>query len=575
MNDYESLKKLLLQDEIEAIVKLDERLHELLKQTQDHDLIIQRLTPIIGDLLKETISNSSDEIAKVMAPIMGDAIKEQVKTQKQTIVDALYPVMGNMIAKFVSSALKDTLDEINAKVQNNLSFSALKRKITARIKGVDESELLLRESSLGIIETLFLIHTDSGLLIWQGSRDKEDVIEAEMVSSMLSAIRSFVNDWIAQSSDVFELNTIDYGDSKILLEVSGSCYLAVVIRGEARAKMQEKITTIFSELMQEHSDSLNDFDGDTSRLDLESISENLQKLFDIKESIPAQTDKKESSNWFIYAFLGIMFGLFTYLFYSSYVKEKKETLIIDKFYHTPELNLYRIDADIVDDKIILSGVVPNRRLKNLAESLVKDESLGLDVENKIVLSVLVPSVETILSHSKLLDKIYNRQKDVNISSQLKDFTLILSGKVPNISKKDEIIDSYSEIDGVKNVISAIEFSLSPITEKISFKTGEWKLNQSQKDTLKKIIKKYDLLELSNKKSALRLNISAYTDGIGDIESNKKYAEKRVKSVKDYLIKSMIKEEFIVTNSYPYPPKDYKVSQDLGEARVAEFTWMYK
>lgn len=246
MNDYERLRQLLLKNEIEAIDEIRKRINELFKETQDHDLIIQRLTPIFGDLLKKTIANSSDEIAKAISPIMGDAIKEQVKTQKQSIVDALYPVVGNMIAKFVSSALRDTLNEINAKVQDNLSFSAIKRKIIARIKGVDETELLLRESHFGIVEAIFLIDKNSGLLIWEGSRNEEEFTEAEMVSSMLSAIRSFVNDWIAQKEkdDTYELNTIEYGDSKILLEVSGSCYLAVVIRGEIGIKLQERVLSL-------------------------------------------------------------------------------------------------------------------------------------------------------------------------------------------------------------------------------------------------------------------------------------------------------------------------------------------
>ena len=49
---------------------------------------------------------------------------------------------------------------------------------------------------------------------------------------MLTAIRSFVNEWIARTGDVSEIDAIEYGRSKIMLEVAGHCYLAVVAEGE-------------------------------------------------------------------------------------------------------------------------------------------------------------------------------------------------------------------------------------------------------------------------------------------------------------------------------------------------------
>jgi outer membrane protein OmpA-like peptidoglycan-associated protein len=572
MNDYESLKKLLLQDETEAIVKLEEKLAELLRDTQDHDLIIQRLTPVIGDLLKETISNSSDEIAKVMAPIMGDAIKEQVRTQKQTIEDALYPIMGNMIAKFVSSALKDTLDEINSKLQNNFSFSAIKRKITARIKGISESELLLQESSLGSIETVFLIHTQSGLLMWQGSKNHEDVIEADMVSSMLSAIRSFVNDWISQSNDTFELNTIDYGDSKIHLEVSGSCYLAVVVRGEVRAKMQTHITTVFSDVVQKHADSLNNFNGDTSSLDIEDISKRLEQLFEIKENSEDSQEIDAKTKWFTSTLFILILAGFSYMYYNSYMQEQKEKLIMDQFYHTPELNLYRIDADIEKDKVILRGVVPNERLKHLAESLVYKNNLALSVVNDIVLTQVMTTPESITSQALLLDDIYNSQKDINISSQFDNGTIILKGKVADSLKIAELIKSYSKINGVDNIINTIEITLKPIKERIYFATGQLDLNKLQKESLKNMIIKYGLVNLSKQADSIKLNIKAYTDGIGDPKANKEYAFKRAQNVKKYLLENAVEEKFMLIDSYANPPEDFNTSQGLQEARVVMFSW---
>ncbi len=570
MNDYESLKKLLFNEESQELKQLRSELEALLKETQDPDLIIQRLSPVIGELLKETIANSSDEISKIMAPIMGDAITEQVKTQKDTIVNALYPVMGNMIAKFVSSALKEMLDEINTKVQNNLSADAIKRKVLARVKGVSESELLLQESQFGSIETIFLIHTASGLVMWEGSREEDGAHEAEMVSAMLSAIRSFVNEWVAKNDDVFELNTIEYGDSKIYLEVAGSCYLAVVVRGEIRSKMQENITAALSSLVERYGDDFRDFNGDKSHLNYEAIDARLKQLFYIDKTSNA-SKPKETSLLVILVPLFIVFGL-AYVYYGNYQQEFKEKLIKNKFYYTPELNLYRINADIVGSEVILSGILPNARLKSLAENLIDKKSLHVSVRNDIVLTTGLHTPEEIEAKRTLLDKVYNAQEDVQLLSQFDKGIIVLSGTVSNARKMQEIIESFSEIEGVQKVISSLHVRPKVISQSLHYDTGETRLNLSQKEILDSLVLGYGLTEIQKQYPEYLLTIIGYSDGIGDIKKNLDYTIKRVENIQKYLIEKGVDEAFIRYRALTTPPEDYNTSQDPCEARVARFSW---
>ncbi|MEN8147532.1 MAG: hypothetical protein ABFR02_07920, partial [Campylobacterota bacterium] len=217
MNDYTRLRTLLLDQEQQQISKLKVELEALLEESRDPEQIIEKIaplisgifsqtlqenreefveifSPIIGDLLKSMIKNSSAEIASVIAPIMGKAISEQVKNERDEIVDALYPVMGNMISKFVSESFKEMMLEINQKVQSTFSFETLKRKITAKVTGVSETELLLKDvSSSYVIQNIFLIHKETGILISERSLPTKAAVEPEMVASMLTAIRSFAN----------------------------------------------------------------------------------------------------------------------------------------------------------------------------------------------------------------------------------------------------------------------------------------------------------------------------------------------------------------------------------------------
>ncbi len=570
MNDYESLKKLLFNEESQELKQLRSELETLLKETQDPDLIIQRLSPVIGELLKEAIANSSDEISKIMAPIMGDAITEQVKTQKDTIVNALYPVMGNMIAKFVSSALKEMLDEINTKVQNNLSADAIKRKVLARVKGVSESELLLQESQFGSIETIFLIHTASGLIMWEGSREEDGVHEAEMVSAMLSAIRSFVNEWVAKSDDVFELNTIEYGDSKIYLEVAGSCYLAVVVRGEIRSKMQEDITAALSSLVERYGDDFKDFNGDKSHLNYESIGARLKQLFYIDKTSNA-SKPKETSLLIILVPLFIVFGL-AYVYYGNYQQEYKEKLIKNKFYYTPELNLYRINADVVGSEVILSGILPNARLKSLAENLIDKKSLHVSVRNDIVLTTGLHTPEEIEAKRTLLDKVYNAQEDVQLISQFDNGIMLINGTVSNTPKLQEIIKSFSEIEGVQKVISSLHVRPKAISQRLSYDAAQTDLSRAQKEMLDRLIVDYKLKDIQKQYQGYLLTVIGYTDGIGTLKSNINYALKRAKNAQEYLVKKGVDEAFITYRGVNAPPADFNASMDASKARISRFVW---
>jgi hypothetical protein len=100
------------------------------------------------------------------------------------------------------------------------------------MQGVSEAELIFKEAMPFTVQAIFLIHKGSGLVISEVQPSDRQRLESEMVAGMLTAIRSFVNDCIAQSGEVSEIDQIEYGNSQITLEVAGYCYLAVVTQGQ-------------------------------------------------------------------------------------------------------------------------------------------------------------------------------------------------------------------------------------------------------------------------------------------------------------------------------------------------------
>jgi hypothetical protein len=218
------------------------------KTQQDKVAISSALAPVLPDAVAQQVSNSPGDFAKALGPEMGTAIKEQISLDREAMVDALYPVIGSTISKYMAEAIK----AINEKVENTLTPEGISRKIRAKMQGVSEAELIFKEAMPFTVQAIFLIHKGSGLVISEVQPSDRQRLESEMVAGMLTAIRSFVNDCIAQSGEVSEIDQIEYGNSQITLEVAGYCYLAVVTQGQPPKSFIKKMRGDLASIVQNH-----------------------------------------------------------------------------------------------------------------------------------------------------------------------------------------------------------------------------------------------------------------------------------------------------------------------------------
>ncbi len=411
MSDYETLRTLLVGREIDAIDTLAKRIDALAKELDDPDAILKRLSPqidrvierniglnrdalvdtlspIIADVLSHEIKNSGEVIAEALAPVIGKAIRVQIKTQRDEVVDALYPVIGSTVAKFVSQSFRDLLDTINAQVQHTFSTATIRRKLTAKLKGIPESELLLRENLGWKVEALFLVHKETGLLLAQKNAPDIEIGEPEMIASMLTAIRSFVNDWLARGGSESEINQIEYGDATIYLEVAGSCYVAVVLRGLVRPVLSETVSRELSAIVEEQMEAIRNFSGDLSTLDTEKIDTHLQKILDVRPENESAA-REARSRWPLYliglSLLGVL-GYGGYRTYLSYHNARIETALLERYTHDPALALYRILPHVQTRTVVLEGAVADTVQREKAERIAQKWAAGRRIENRLVVA---------------------------------------------------------------------------------------------------------------------------------------------------------------------------------------------
>ncbi len=355
----------------------------LAKIQQDKGSMSSALAPALPDAVAEQVSKFPGEFAKALAPEMGIAIKEQIALERDSMVDALYPVIGSTIGKYMGEEIRS----INEKIENTFSLEGINRKIRAKMQGVSEAELILKDARLFSVQAVFLIHKMSGLVIAEAQPSESQRLESEMVAGMLTAIRSFVNDCIVQSGSISELDQIDYGNSRIILEVAGYCYLAVVVQGETSQKFTLKLRQALSTIIQKYGKPIELFDGDPATIP-EPVNALLEEL--IFTNSKAKSNKPSGLLMVILVILGLIFIPWGIYQYRSGVERRIATETREALASDPELAVYQINVETDGENVNLSGRLPNQYLRSKAEQIAKSAAPKQKLNNQII-AIKVPA----------------------------------------------------------------------------------------------------------------------------------------------------------------------------------------
>ena len=491
---------------------------------QDKISMSTAIAPVIPLAISQQIIIAPEEVSDAIAPAMGRAIKKQIEIEQNIMVDALYPVIGSTIAKYMA----ETIRAINRQVEETLSVEGIKRKIRAKLQGVSEAELILKEALPFTIQAIFLIHKASGLVISDIQHSDVEQLEAEMVAGMLTAIRSFANDCINQSGSITELDTIEYGTSKIILEVAGYCYLAIVVRGEPSKNFIWKMRQFFSAIVKKHGDLIEKFDGDPDSIPIE-IHTLLEKLK--YTGIPDKKKIKISPllilGLTIISTIFIPWGIWQYRSGVIYSIENKTLLALTS---VPELAVYRLSVQVEHNKLKLTGRLPNQILRQKAEQTVKITSPNWLIDNQILLVEVPADPVLAAAEVKRVTAVLNQTDDIVISAQYIAGKVAVEGTVNRIADAQIIAKAFEQIPGVKSVSSAVRVEPPQIEVRFYFQLNSASLMKA--DTAHKIQQvKFFLNQHPNK----HLKIIGYSDRTGGNKSQK-LALARAKAVQQALIK---------------------------------------
>ena len=235
--------------------------------TGAEELAMELLRDLIFGEYRQQIAKMRVEVNELQGLL--DALEVQIN-DKEALVNTITPVIADAIRtniresqseRSVTEAMRELAQRIDRQMRRTFNFKDLMQRVKARVQGVSEAEMALRNALPFQVRELFLIHRESGLLLLHTSNQPEEGSDSDIIGSMLTAIRDFAEDAFGRGEKV-ELNQIQYGDQSILIEVAHLVYIAAVIQGIEPPHYREQMRETMIAIEHLHVGLLRQYNGD-------------------------------------------------------------------------------------------------------------------------------------------------------------------------------------------------------------------------------------------------------------------------------------------------------------------------
>lgn len=531
-SSLDSLKELLLQPEKTRLRQVENRLDDPMTRARE-----------ISHSLPEAISLSvmkGNKLSRVLQPVIDDSLKESVRKNPKAIADAIYPALGPGIRKAISSTLMGMIQSLNQVLNHSFSIQGLKWRMEAFRSGKQFAEVVMLHTLLFQVEQIFLIHSDSGIVLEHVVA--KDVIsqDPDLVSGMLTAIQDFVRDSFHSESED-DLETLRMGsDRSVWVEKGEQAFIAAVIKGTPPVELR----TVYQELIEEiHIKSgaeLTEFKGDPLPFSLfrESLEAGLQ--FQEKK----EKGKKVSPLIvFLFALAVILPSIWGYTAFKTH-KDWQQRLATIK----NQKGVIILSAQKNQDKYIIKG---------LRDPLVHDPLEILDKAGQGS-----SDIQALWQPFYSLAPEFILQRAYKILAPPASITLTLEHNIISAKGKasQDWIDTFQNkalsIPGIngqndKHIVNTDRAALIWATKrlgilKIYFKNNSTDLVEGQEIGLSKLIKTIEEIhrKMIRLNTPVQITIMGHTDTSGTEEYNQKLSQDRAQKILAYIIAKGIDSKYL-------------------------------
>jgi len=199
----------------------------------------------IGDRLPEAIAHSNaarpEALAIALEPALTSSVRVVARREPQLFGEILAPTIGAAVRRAVAEAMAAMLQRFDEALERSLSVESIRWRLEARRTGRPFAEVVLLHTLAYRVEQVFLIHTETGILLQHVAREHEASASPDQVASMLSAIDSFSRDAFGPLPPGAHLRRFQVGDLFVWVERDSMLTIAAVVRGAAPESFAEAL----------------------------------------------------------------------------------------------------------------------------------------------------------------------------------------------------------------------------------------------------------------------------------------------------------------------------------------------
>ncbi|QHJ12051.1 Outer membrane protein A [Paraglaciecola mesophila] len=511
--------------------------------------IRQEARQIVSDVFSEALKDRQDRdgsVKKVMTPLVDKSVEYSVANRKEQFVGYLYPIVGSVVRKSVTAFLTEFIERTNQLLENSLTIKGLSWRFKARQAGVPYANYVASQTFNYRVEQVFLIHRETGLLLNSVAYNQQSSADADLISSMLTAINDFVSDSFKPNADGNEqgLDIVKTDDFTLVLKAGPRAILVAAVTGNMPQRVADQLQLTIEEIHTLYEGSLADFDGNTS-----VFADCDQQLTDcLVSELKDQARGKKSKPWMAWCILimlacGTSFYAYKLWLVQGYVNQ------IQALNKEPGIMLVRAQRDGIQEVKLdvlrdpdaqpISSWLEAHEIP--AEAISLTEKRFLSLESQIIqarLRDLLGNYPTIrlTRDGKTLTGELTQQQHHELSAEL--------AQLPGISNPQSLLAPIQvsdkqnlELDTVDSAMTLVKLKINQINStSVEFASNSTQLSPRAEESLVSLASQaMALLSLAEQ---AQLDVSFIIIGASDAKGSQSYNEvlsiKRAQAVKNTL-----------------------------------------
>ncbi len=251
-----------------------ERLRELIVGPEQVRLTEVEQRPVttpetVGTLLPEAITEAAtlrpEELAIALEPTLTSSVRTVARKDAELFGEILAPTIGAAVRAAVAEAIAALLQRFNEALDRSLSVRSIQWRIEAVRTGRPFAEVVLLRTLVYRVDQVFLIHSDTGLLLHHVQRAAAAAGDApEQVAAMMSAIDAFASEAFRGLAPGAHLRHFKVGDLTLWVERDPFVTLAALVRGTAPEAFAEVLRETRKRILLAHHAELASFRADVA-----------------------------------------------------------------------------------------------------------------------------------------------------------------------------------------------------------------------------------------------------------------------------------------------------------------------